>query len=47
MHQNDIHLSYILVFQDSTNVASPKKEYDIDDKPQKSLNEKQQVLSAT
>ncbi|KAM0914350.1 hypothetical protein ACQ4PT_011551 [Festuca glaucescens] len=27
---------------DSTNVASPKKEYDMDDKPQKSLNEKQQ-----
>jgi hypothetical protein len=24
-------------------VSSPKKEYDIDDKPQKSLNEKQQV----
>ncbi|KAL6861303.1 hypothetical protein ACP4OV_017003 [Aristida adscensionis] len=27
---------------DSNNTASPKKEYDVDDKPQKSLNEKQQ-----
>ncbi|PAN34585.1 hypothetical protein PAHAL_6G106900 [Panicum hallii] len=28
--------------QESNNTSSPKKEYDIDDKPQKSLNEKQQ-----
>ncbi|GJN00232.1 hypothetical protein PR202_ga17648 [Eleusine coracana subsp. coracana] len=28
---------------ESNNVSSPKKEYDIDDKPQKSLNEKQQT----
>ncbi|KAL6606931.1 hypothetical protein ACP70R_042584 [Stipagrostis hirtigluma subsp. patula] len=30
------------VASESNNTASPKKEYDIDDKPQKSLNEKQQ-----
>ncbi|KAL5223712.1 hypothetical protein ABZP36_010351 [Zizania latifolia] len=32
---------------ESNNVSSPKKEIDIDDKPQKSLNEKQQVKSTT
>lgn len=26
-------------------MSSPKKDYEIDDKPQKSLNEKQQVWS--
>jgi hypothetical protein len=28
---------------ESNNISSPKKEFDFDDKPQKSLNEKQQV----
>lgn len=35
--------SILLVLQESNSTSSPKKEYDIDDKPQKSLNEKQQV----
>jgi len=30
------------IILESNNTSSPKKEYDIDDKPQKSLNEKQQ-----
>nr|CAB3470105.1 unnamed protein product [Digitaria exilis] len=32
---------------ESNNTSSPKKEYDIDDKPQKSLNEKQQSFRGT
>ncbi len=31
------------MFKESNNISSPKKEFDFDDKPQKSLNEKQQV----